>query len=96
MGPDFLKGKFLVLFGFEASEGAEIPEALRGPPRDSDSTAVCPGSLDQSGQVRLCCRNKRPANLSAFKPETSFSLILHALCWLAWRVCTSEPHRDPS
>ena len=46
-------GKFLVLFGFEVFEDAEIPKAFRGPPSDSESTAVCIGSLDQSGQVRL-------------------------------------------
>lgn len=75
MHPDFLKGKFLVLFGFEASEAAEIPKACRGPPSDSERLAVCMGWPGQSGQVRLCCSNKQPANLTAFKPETSFSLL---------------------
>ena len=81
MGPDFLKGKFLVLFGFEAFEVAEIPEALRGSPSDSDSTTVCTASPDQSGQVRLCCSNKHPANLSAFKPEASLSYYMPFAGW---------------
>lgn len=75
MHPDFLKGKFLVLFGFEASEVAEIPKAFRGAPSDSERTAVCTGSLHRSGQVRLCFGSKQPASLAAFKPETSFSLL---------------------
>lgn len=56
MHSDFLKGKFLVLFGFEASEVAEIPKAFRGPPSDSERSAVCIGSLhgqDRTGYASV-------------------------------------------